>query len=95
MPPVAEPPDREIAQSGQQNEATTYSFELLHELTEALTAITNYLEAANRLDDANTSSARTKLGEALDKSLAQLSRASGVLRRLRALLRDEKGAGND
>ena len=62
-------------------------------MTEALTAATAYLEAVKRLDSAETSSARERLREAVDKSLAQLSRADGSLRQLRALLRDDKAVG--
>lgn len=91
----AEPPERETARSGGQDEARRSSLALLHELAEALTAITGYVEAARHLHDADPPSARTKLREALEKSLAQLSRADGVVRRLRTQLRDEKEAADE
>ena len=95
MPPPAEPPDREDSPSGRPDDARRSSLELLAEMTEALTATTAYLEALKRLDSAETPSARKALREALEKSLAQLSRADGILRRLRALLRNENRAADE
>jgi hypothetical protein len=94
MPPPAEPPEHEGARSEGQDAATRASLALVNELSEALTALTNYLEAASRLDAADTRSARRRQSEALEKGLAQLSRADGLLRRLRGLLRDQKRAAD-
>jgi hypothetical protein len=94
MPPPAEPPEHEGAHSEGQDAATRASLALVNELSEALTALTNYLEAASRLDAPNTQSARRRQSEALEKGLAQLSRADGLLRRLRSLLRDQKRAAD-
>jgi hypothetical protein len=93
MPPSAEPPDHQDAPSERPDDAGHSSLELLAEMTEALTAATAYLEAVKRLDSAETPPARKRLREAVEKSLAQLSRADGILRRLRALLRGDKAAG--
>ena len=67
---------------------------LVHELAEPLTAIGNYLDAAIRLHDADTRSAREKLGEVLEKSQTAVSRADEILRRLRDLLRHKEGAAD-
>jgi hypothetical protein len=85
----AEPPDPQDAPSERPGDAGRSSLELLAEMTEALTATTAYLEAVKRLEFAETPSARQRLREALEKSLAQLARAGGILQRLRAVLRDE------
>ncbi len=95
MSPPAEPPERETARSRRQDAAERSSVALLHELAEALTAITSYVEAASHLHDTDPPSGRTRLRQALEKSLAQLSRADGVVRRLRTLLRDEKEAADE
>jgi two-component system, LuxR family, sensor kinase FixL len=69
------------------------SLALVHELAEPLTAITNYLEAALYLHDHEPQSARTKRREALERSLAEISRADDLLHRLRTLLHsDDPGA---
>lgn len=94
MPPPAEPPDQNHPPSERPEGAGRGSLELLAEMTEALTATTAYLEAVKRLDSDETASARERLREALDKSLAQLSRADGILRQLRAILRHEDGAAD-
>jgi phosphoglycerate-specific signal transduction histidine kinase len=91
MPPPAEPPDQNRPPSERPEEARGSSLELVAEMTEALTATTAYLEAAKRLESAETASGRKALREALEKGLAQVSRADGILRRLRAILRHENG----
>ncbi|MGO8914283.1 MAG: hypothetical protein ACLQJR_00070 [Stellaceae bacterium] len=60
---------------------------IVQDLAEPLTALGNYLEAASRLHEADTRSAQIKLGEVIDRSRAQASRAADILRRLRDLLR--------
>ncbi|MGO8919991.1 MAG: hypothetical protein ACLQJR_29175 [Stellaceae bacterium] len=60
---------------------------LVHELVEPLTAIGIYLEAASRLHDADVRSAWTKLGEVVEKSQTQASRAAEIVRQMRHLLR--------
>jgi hypothetical protein len=92
MPPPAEPPEHEGARSEGQDAATPASLALVNEMSDALTALTNYLEAASRLDAADTGLVRRRQSEALEKALAQVSRADGLLRRLRSLLRDQKRA---
>jgi hypothetical protein len=94
MPPPAEPPERESAQSKRDGKTTRSSLELVRELAEALTAIENYIAAAIRLEAADTRSARTKLREALEKTQAQLSRSDELFRQLRAALREKKGDAN-
>jgi len=84
MSPPAEPPSN----------TTPSSLEHVHALAEVLTAIGNYLDAAIRIEAADTRSARVRLRESLEKSRAQLLRADEILRRLRDLLRD-KGAAAD
>jgi phosphoglycerate-specific signal transduction histidine kinase len=60
---------------------------LLHELIEALTALGNYLAAAQR----DVENQRGVLGEALQGSLSQYQRAAECIRRLRHLfLRDSR-----
>jgi hypothetical protein len=90
----AEPPAPQDAPSERPGDAGKSSLELVAEMTEALTAITAYLEAAKHLESAETPSARKRLREALEKSLAQLARADGTLRQLRAILRHENSATN-
>ncbi len=87
MPPSAEPPDHKDPPSERPDGAGHSPLELLAEMTEALTATTAYLEAVKRLDSAQTASARKRLREAVEKSLTQVARADGILRRLRAMLR--------
>jgi hypothetical protein len=58
----------------------------LHELLEALTAVGNYLEAANHLLGAELSPNQKTLSEVVEKSLAQTERASATARQLRDLL---------
>jgi hypothetical protein len=57
MPPPAEPPDQNHPPSERPDEARRSSLELVAEMTEALTAATAYLEAAKRLESAETPSA--------------------------------------
>jgi hypothetical protein len=94
MPPPVDPPDQGDAPGERPDKAGRSSLELLAEMTEALTATTAYLEAVKRLDSAGTPSARKGLREALEKSLAQLARADGILRRLRAILRIDNSAAD-
>lgn len=91
MPPPAEPPQYDHARSGGQGEAGRSPQAPVHELAEALTAIGNYVEAATRLDAADTPSARTRLCRALQESQMQLSRADDLLRQLRARLLNVEG----
>jgi signal transduction histidine kinase len=57
------------------------------ELAGPLTAIGLYLDAAKRLHDADTTSARKKLGEVIEKSRSQVGVARDLLRQLHDLLR--------
>jgi hypothetical protein len=58
----------------------------LHELTEALTALGNFLASANKMHESALPGAR-RLGETLEKSLRQHERAVEATRRLRDLNR--------
>jgi len=66
---------------------------LVHELTEALTALGNYLASANKIYDSTPQSQR--LGEALEKSLGQHERAVEATRRLRDLGRPRRRVDGD
>jgi two-component system sensor kinase FixL len=89
------PPEARKVEKGspnpRQNELREACLTVVHELAEPLTAIGNYLEAASRLHDADTRSAREKLPEVFEKSRMQVARADEILRQLRDLLRLEKG----
>jgi C4-dicarboxylate-specific signal transduction histidine kinase len=67
---------------------------LVHELTEPLTAIQNYLEAAICLHQTDTRAASARLGEVFEKSQDALARASEILGQLRDLLRHGTEAGD-
>src|SRR5262249_36371958 len=58
---------------------------LVSELTEALTALGNYLASANRLFTTGPLQGPQRLSEALQKSMSQHERAVEATRRLRAL----------
>jgi phosphoglycerate-specific signal transduction histidine kinase len=88
MAAPADPRAENGGKSGRDGDGPS-SLELVHALTEPLTAIAHYLEAALKLHEADTPSARTKQYEALRKGQAQVSRAADVLHRLRAMLRAE------
>ena len=60
---------------------------LVSELTEALTALGNYLASANKLAIGSPLPGPQRLSEALQKSLCQHGRAVEAIRRLRALNR--------
>jgi hypothetical protein len=60
---------------------------LVSELTEALTALGNYLASASKLAISSPLPGPQRLGEALQKSLCQHERAVEATRRLRALNR--------
>lgn len=60
---------------------------LVSELTEALTALGNYLASANKLVISSPLPGPQRLSEALQKSLCQHERAVEATRRLRALNR--------
>lgn len=64
---------------------------LVYELTEPLTAIHNYLEAAICLHAADTRAAAVKLSEVFEKTQTLTTRAGEVLHRLRDLLRHDEG----
>ena len=58
---------------------------LLRELIEALTALGNYLALADNLTAESTDSLPERLGDAIEKSIAQYERAARSARRLRDL----------
>lgn len=78
---------------GFRRDQTVPTAALVHELTEALTALGNYLASANRLNDSAPRSQR--LGEALEKSLGQHERAVEATRRLRDLGRPRRKVDGD
>lgn len=59
---------------------------LLHELSEALTALGNYLAAARREFEVHPGPMQEVLGEALRGGLSQYERAAEAVRRLRTRL---------
>jgi hypothetical protein len=65
----------------------------LHELTEALTALGNYLASANKIHN-SAAPGSPRLGEALEKSLGQHERAVAT-RRLRQLNRPRRKVEGD
>jgi len=65
---------------------------LVSELTEALTALGNYLASANRLFITGPLQGPQRLSEALQKSMSQHERAVEATRRLRALNRAPRPA---
>jgi hypothetical protein len=68
---------------------------LVSELTEALTALGNYLASANKLVISSPSPEPQRLGEAIRKSLCQHERAVEATRGLRALNRCRKTVRED
>jgi hypothetical protein len=58
----------------------------VRELVEALTAIGNYLAAADRILDGATTPVAERLSDVLGKSMAQYGRAANAARRLNKLL---------
>lgn len=79
------------ADSGDQTEAC---IALVHKLAEPLTAIANYLEAAARLHRADSSSARSRIAELVEKSGRESARANEILRQMRDLLRRDPKIGD-
>jgi len=68
---------------------------LVSELTEALTALGNYLASANKLVISSPLPGPQPLSEALQKSLGQHERAAEATRRLRALNRCRRTVKGD
>ncbi len=94
---MSTPPKERKTEKGsaapQDNDLTHACLAFIHELAEPLTAIGNFLEAANRLHNADSRSAREKLTEVFEKSQIQAKRANEILRQLRDLLRREPEGG--
>lgn len=67
----------------------------LHALLEALTAVGNYLEAANHLLGTELSPNRKILSEIVEKSLAQTERAGAAARQLRNFLHRRSAITDD
>ena len=65
--------------------ASTETGGAVRELAEALTAIGNYLAAANRILAAGLTPPVERLGDVLDKSMGQYERAAKAARRLHRL----------
>jgi len=93
MPPE-KPPEHGSARNARRGKPARSSLELVSELASVLTAVGNYVDAALRLDTADTRSARAKLRETLEKCQAQVLRADEMFRQLRDLLRDDKGTAD-
>jgi len=68
---------------------------LVSELTEALTALGNYLASANKLVISSPLPGPQRLSDALQKSLGQHERAVEATRRLRALNRCRRTVKGD
>jgi len=68
---------------------------VLHDVTEALTALGNYLAVAHRKFEEQPEPRQEGLGEALEKSLGQQERASEAVRRLNNILRREAAHNDD
>jgi hypothetical protein len=67
----------------------------VRELTEALTAIGNYLAAADRILDGAATPVAERLRDAVDKSMAQYGRAANAARQLNRLLRAMESGDDD
>jgi hypothetical protein len=68
---------------------------VLHEVSEALTALGNYLAVAHRKFEEQPEPRQEGLGEALKKSLGQQERASEAVRQLNNILRREAARNAD
>ena len=73
------------------SDPTQTGIALVQELSEPLAAIENYLEAAICLHEADTPSARIRLGEVFKMSQTEVARVNEILRQLRNLLQQEGG----
>jgi hypothetical protein len=67
-------------------EAPPAPAELIHELSEALTATGNYLTAAARMIETAGDSPEDLLREVLQKGMAEFARAAEAVRQLRVAL---------
>ena len=77
----------EIARAGEAVAQDRTLEQLVHELTEPLTAIGNYLLAGQELLNREAQSDRLKLRTAIQQALRQLTRTINVLHRIRSLAR--------
>lgn len=77
----------EIARAGEAVAQDRTLEQLVHELTEPLTAIDNYLLAGQELLNREAQSDRLKLRTAIQQALRQLTRTINVLHRIRSLAR--------
>ena len=68
---------------------------LVHELSEPLTAVANYLAAARRVLGTDAGSEDCSLTEILEKASAQTDRAGEIVHRVRQLLRSDIAAAKD
>jgi hypothetical protein len=88
---ASKPPILRVGDEGPRGDLRQACLMRVRELTEPLTAIASYLEAATLLHRHDSRSAWVTLGEIFEKSKAQVARADEGLRQLRALLQYEKG----
>jgi len=82
------PTDRNTG--GESTETTA----LVRELSEALTAVGNYLAAAHRIIAAESRPNQDPIAAAIEKSAGQCERASEAVRRLHALLLSDNRPGD-
>jgi hypothetical protein len=59
---------------------------LVQAMTEPLTAISNYLEAARVLSHSDAAEVREQLGGVIEKAQAQVARANAILNEMRQVL---------
>lgn len=68
---------------------------LVHELSEPLTAVANYLATARRVLGTDAGSEDCGLAEILEKALAQTNRAGEIVHRVRHFLQSDVAAATD
>jgi phosphoglycerate-specific signal transduction histidine kinase len=66
------------------------AYALVNQMAEPLTALSAYLRTASHLLRPDPVSSRAELVEIIEKGLVQTERASGILHRLRGLLRENE-----
>jgi hypothetical protein len=86
--------DRNIAGAEPSAERSNEKIALVRELIEALTAVGNYLAAANRIVGGEPRLPQDSIGEALEKGVGQFERASEAVCRLHTLLLSESRTGD-
>jgi two-component system sensor kinase FixL len=77
----------ELSHVSRVNEMGQMASALAHEINQPLTAASNYLQAARRLNARRDPAQAALVDEAFDKAARQVERASQILRRLRTFIR--------